>query len=39
MYSIDIKYGDLKKDLLVTLITNFTLSEEVYFIIFNLYSL
>lgn len=30
--------GDLKRDLIVILATNFVLTDEVYFIIFNLFS-
>jgi hypothetical protein len=43
-YSIEIKPpvmggSDLKKDLLTNLITNFVLSDDIYFLIFNLISI
>lgn len=31
-------YGDLKKDLIINLVTNFILSEDIYMLIHNLYS-
>jgi len=31
--------SDLKKDLLVNLITNFVVSDEIYFLIFNMISI
>lgn len=38
-YKIMLRNRDLKKDLLVILATNFILTDEVYFIIFNLFSM
>ena len=43
-YSIDIKPpamggSDLKKDLLINLVTNFVLSDDIYFLIFNMTSI
>jgi hypothetical protein len=38
-YKIMLRTFDLKKDLLVILATNYILTDEVYFIIFNLYSM
>jgi hypothetical protein len=38
-YSVKINIGDLNKDLLVNLINGFVVSEQVYFLVFNLISL
>ena len=37
-YNIPIKQGELKRDLLTNLSTNLILSDEVYFLMYNLYS-
>jgi hypothetical protein len=38
-YFIEVRPNELKRDLLVNLITNMTLSDEVYFLLYNLYSI
>lgn len=39
LYQIEFKFMDLKKDLLVILVTNLVLTGETYFLIFNLFSI
>ena len=37
-YSIKLAFADLRKELIIIIATNLILSDEVYFILFNLYS-